>query len=277
LIKKRRENNEKHNDFLQLLMDAEKEGKDSESDHPLNDSESHHVNDRDKDAIEKSRSLFDVKSLKKKSLDEDELIAQSIIFMAAGYETTATLLQYFFYEMALNPQIQEELHQEMGKIMGSDGEFEYETLKNHPLLDAAISETLRMYPPALKLARVCRSDYILGDTGIVVPKGMGIEVPIYSIHHDPNNYPEPKTFDPERFLPQNRDQLKPFTYLPFGAGPRNCIGLRFALLEAKLVIAKVLTKFEFMKSSHTLIPPEFRKGACLLQCKNLILGVKQRV
>ncbi|UYV82562.1 hypothetical protein LAZ67_21002767 [Cordylochernes scorpioides] len=95
--------------------------------------------------------------------------------------------------------------------------------------------------------------YQLGDTGIELPKGMIVQFPIYAIHHHKEFYPDPEKFDPDRFLPENRDNIRPFTYLPFGAGPRNCLAERFALLEVKLCLAHVIRNFKFHRVPETSV------------------------
>ncbi|UYV82563.1 hypothetical protein LAZ67_21002768, partial [Cordylochernes scorpioides] len=96
-------------------------------------------------------------------------------------------------------------------------------------------------------------DYKLSDQDIVLPKDIIIQFPIHAIHYQKDFYPEPEKFDPERFLPENRDKIRPFTYLPFGAGPRNCIAERFALLEIKLCLAKVIRSFVFHRVPETSV------------------------
>ena len=81
-----------------------------------------------------------------------------------------------------------------------------------------------MYPPAAMLNRVCNKEYQIPDYGITLEEGLRVIIPVYAIHHDPEFYPEPETFKPERFAPENRDNLVPYTFLPFGEGPRICIG-----------------------------------------------------
>ena len=99
---------------------------------------------------------------------------------------------------------------------------------------------------------------------------------VYAIHHNEEYYPSPDKFKPERFLPENRDQIKPFTYLPFGSGPRNCVGMRFALLEAKLALAKIITKYKFVKSKNTQVPLTFLPNRLVLTPKSIIIGVERR-
>ncbi|CAG2181459.1 unnamed protein product, partial [Oppiella nova] len=99
-----------------------------------------------------------------------------------------------------------------------------------PYLDAVLSETLRLHTPAPKLTRIAAREYKLGDTGITIPKGMTVEVPVYAIHRSPKYYHNPDQFEPDRFFQEHKHNLIPYTYLPFGGGPRFCVGKRFVLL-----------------------------------------------
>ena len=105
---------------------------------------------------------------------------------------------------------------------------------------------------------------------------MMVQIPIHAIHHNPDFYPNPYHFDPDRFLPQNRDKLIPYTYLPFGAGPRNCVGMRFALMEAKTIIANTITKYEFVQTENTKVPLQYRKFVGLMQATDITVGVQLR-
>ncbi|GFS29898.1 cytochrome P450 9e2, partial [Nephila pilipes] len=103
------------------------------------------------------------------------------------------------------------------------------------------------------LERIADADYKLGETGITIKKGMTVSVPVYCLHRDSKYYPNPERFDPDRFTAEERAKRDPYTYLPFGAGPRNCIGMRFALMETKVCLAYVLANFIIKKSSHTKV------------------------
>ncbi|CAL1290429.1 unnamed protein product, partial [Larinioides sclopetarius] len=94
-------------------------------------------------------------------------------------------------------------------------------------LDFIISETLRLYPPALRNERQSFAEYTLGDTGITIPKNMIISIPVFAMHRDPEFFPNSDKFDPDRFTPEKRQKRDPYCYQPFGAGPRNCVGMRF--------------------------------------------------
>jgi thromboxane-A synthase len=105
---------------------------------------------------------------------------------------------------------------------------------------------------------------------------MIVQVPVYAIHHNPEFHPDPYRFNPERFLPENRDKIIPYTYLPFGGGPRNCVGMRFALMEAKTAVVRIIKKYRFTRSENTKIPLQYRKNIALLQATDIVVGVEMR-
>ena len=117
---------------------------------------------------------------------------------------------------------------------------------------------------------------ISGDTGITVEKGILVQFDFHSVHHNPEFYPEPDKWDPERFLPENRDKLVPYSYMPFGMGPRNCVGMRFALMEAKTAAAYLVYKYRLFKSANTqpkLIPKKFE---FILTVGDIRIGLEHR-
>lgn len=131
------------------------------------------------------------------------------------------------YELALNLDIQEKLRDEIKTaIQNNDGKLTYDMLFDLEYLDQVIKESLRKYPPIPDSVRKCTNEYKIPGTNLIIPKGTTLELPIYSFHHDPEYFPDPKKFDPERFSPQNENNRHSFVYLPFGDGPRNCLGMR---------------------------------------------------
>lgn len=131
------------------------------------------------------------------------------------------------YELALNSDIQRKLREEINSALNdNDGKLTYDLLFGFKYLDMVTNECLRKFPPIPNTARKCLNDYEIPGTSLVIPKGTFIEIPIYSIQHDPEYYPDPEKFDPERFTPENVKSRHSMTFLPFGDGPRNCIGLR---------------------------------------------------
>lgn len=147
-------------------------------------------------------------------------------------------------------------------------------------------ESLRKFPPAGSLIRKVTKDYAVPDSGLVFQKGMTVLVSIYGIHHDPSIYPNPEEFDPERFTHENSSKRHPMAFIPFGKttavklflnnysdiylipkgeGPRVCIGLRFGMIETKIGLALLLSRFRFHKSNKTQLPLSFSK-------KNIVLS-----
>ena len=112
--------------------------------------------------------------------------------------------------------------------------------------------------------------------GLKIPKGTTILVPVYSIHRDPKIYPDPERFDPERFNVENKQSRDPYSYLPFGHGPRNCIGMRFARMEMKIVLARILKRISFIVTPETKKPKLVSK-ATLTVDGSILLGVEKRV
>ncbi|GFU00310.1 cytochrome P450 3A14 [Nephila pilipes] len=224
IIEERKRTGQKRNDFLQLLLDTAEEQKveiksSEKSDDILNNY-----------AADENDQVF--KNFKgKKTLSTNELIAQCVIFFLAGFETTASTLAFVSYYLALNPDVQDKLVAEIDEtVKEGNGELTYEAIQNMKYLDNVISETLRINPPSVRLERVTGEDYKLGDTGVVVPKGTTITIPIYAIQRDAKYFPNPETFDPDRFA-SPEGQCKPLAkyvfYFAFGTGPRGYVGMRF--------------------------------------------------
>lgn len=133
-------------------------------------------------------------------------------------------MTFTLYELALNPDIQERLREEIrDTIDENNGELTYELLSEMKYLDMVVNETLRKFPPAFFLTRVCRKDFKIPGTEMIIEKDTDINVNIFSIHRDPEYYPEPEKFDPERFTSENIKLRPACTFLPFGMGPRRCI------------------------------------------------------
>ncbi|CAG2176806.1 unnamed protein product, partial [Oppiella nova] len=157
--------------------------------------------------------------------------------------------------MAVNPDVQQRLYDEINGAVDSDtGDIEYDRLARLPYLDAVMAETLRHHSLALPLSRYPTRDYKLGTTGITIKAGQQVEIPIYAIHHSEQYYPDPFKFKPDRFMPENKHLIKPYTYLPFGVGPRNCVALRFALLELKLTLVHTLLEYRMVRCPETDVP-----------------------
>ncbi|XP_062563221.1 probable cytochrome P450 9f2 [Armigeres subalbatus] len=201
----------------------------------------------------------------KRSISEIDMIAQCLIFFLAGFDPIATFCIFIIYELILNPEIQQRLYEEVRQINNQmkGKPLTYDALQGMKYMDMVVSETLRKWPLSPSADRLCVRDYTLDDgqgLKFTIDKGTCVSFPIHGLHHDPQYFPNPGQFDPERFSDENRGKIRMGTYLPFGIGPRNCIGSRFALMELKAMVFHMLLKVSFHRTDKTQIPMQLRKG-----------------
>lgn len=198
-------------------------------------------------------------------MSNEEIVAQCVQFLVAGYDTTATTISLALYLLALNPSKQEKLYQEIveqiERLEQESGEnnlinlVTFDELNNFKYLSATIDETLRLYAPLTSVERKARNEIVLethdGQHKINVLKGDIIRIPIYAIHHNERFFPEPEQFQPERFL--DEPTFHKYAYLPFGSGPRNCVAKRLALIEVKLAILNIIKNYKVQTCSKTMV------------------------
>ncbi|XP_049854972.1 cytochrome P450 9e2-like [Schistocerca gregaria] len=215
-------------------------------------------------------------------LSDEDVAAQVILFFFAGFESVATLLTFCSYLLATHEDVQKRLQREVDELMQkSAGQPSYEQVLGCQYLDMVLAETLRMYVPGTALDRVCVRSYQLpaadGAPGVWLHPGDVVWVPVHAIHRDPKYFPEPERFDPERFSPENKHLIKPFTYFPFGSGPRICIGQRFALMEAKVVLVHLLSRFSLQVVEKTPVPVKIQPSSITLSIQGgAWLGMRRR-
>ncbi len=151
----------------------------------------------------------------------------SFLFFIAGFDTSSTLLSFMAYELCVNPDIQQRLYEEIEETHRSlNGKtLTYDVVQNMKYLDMVVSETLRLWPPAPNTDRECVKDYNHddGQCKFTIEKGAVLLIPIIGLHLDEKYWDNPTKFNPERFSDDNKKNITPGTYLPFGVGPRNCI------------------------------------------------------
>ncbi|XP_041364331.1 cytochrome P450 3A24-like [Gigantopelta aegis] len=177
----------------------------------------------------------------KNRMTDREIVAQSLTFLLAGYETTSTVLAFLTHVLANNPDVQKRLSEEIERIVGNK-KVSYETVQDLPYFDMVFDEVCRLYPTAaLIVTRTAAEERTY--KGVTIPAGMAVLADVWSLHHNAEYWSEPETFNPERFSLENRQKIIPYSFLPFGAGPRNCIGKRFAIIEAKVAVVKILQNF----------------------------------
>ncbi|XP_067120445.1 cytochrome P450 4C1-like [Centruroides vittatus] len=203
--------------------------------------------------VKKRRAFLDLllyHHLTDGSLDEEDIREEVDTFLFEGHDTTAMGISWSLYLLGLHPDIQEKVYQELQEIFCEDmnKSISSEELKRMKYLECIIKETLRIYPPVFVILRKNPSDLKVGD--YVLPAKSSLVINIYGIHHNPTVFENPEVFDPDRFLPENCQKRHPFAFLPFSAGPRNCIGQRFAMAKMKTVLANVIRQFRVKSLDH---------------------------
>ncbi|KAK9744840.1 Cytochrome P450 [Popillia japonica] len=207
IFKYRQENDVKRNDFVELLMEMQR---------------------------------------KDPSVTVDQMAAHSFMIFLAGFETSSTTLTFCLFELAFNPDIQQKAREDINNIMKKhNDQLTYDAINEMKYLQMVVDETLRKHPPGTTLNRLCNTDYKIEDSDIVIEKDTLVLVSVLGIHRDPEFYPNPDKFDPERFNEENKAQRHQYAYVPFSEGPRLCIGLRFALMQIKIALSYLLRNFEF--------------------------------
>ncbi|XP_077541894.1 cytochrome P450 4V2-like [Haemaphysalis longicornis] len=192
------------------------------------------------------RPLMDLLLLEhfKGNITEDGIREEVDTFMFAGHDTTATGISWALFLIGHHPLEQKRIHDELDSIFGDDMNryVTSEDLKRMKYLECAIKESQRIYPSVPVIARTCSEPFTIG--GVTLPERSVIQIVPYFLHRDPKAFPKPEEFHPERFLPENASGRHPYAYVPFSAGPRNCIGQKFALAEEKIVLANILRRFK---------------------------------
>lgn len=251
-VDERRKDSVQHNnkDLLALMINAHKTGK---SDEEVNE-----------DAIE---------TAEKRPLTDDEILSNAAAFLLAGHDSTASLLTWLFYCLARNDEIQDKLIAEIDTEIGSEKPT-YDNVIQLPYLDMVINETLRLYTPSQRIVRDTARDIEI--CGVKIPKGTDITIPVHGLHRLPEFWPDPEKFDPERFSPANKDKIVPYSFIPFGVGPRNCVGLRLALADAKMTAVRVLQHVRVSVSDKTEQPPKMAIGVVVKPLNGMWLKVQKR-
>ena len=244
--------------FLELLLEAEEEGR------------------RQQQANKNDEGNEQPKMGKKSSpkhMSTDEMVSQCILFFLAGYETSSSTMCMAAYLLALHPQAQEKLHEEIISVTAQLATerpqmaanvvelITFEDLPRFAYLSAVVDETLRLYAPATATERQASEDTLLQSTNysIHVKKGDVVHIPIYSMHRDEEQFEQLEIFKPERFLPTTAagDKAPPsfhrYSYLPFGGGPRSCVAMSLALREVKLALLHTVRLYKLSPCDQTKV------------------------
>jgi len=191
------------------------------------------------------------------AMDDRALRDELMTLLAAGHETTATALPWTLHELALRPEVQARVHDELDA-------------GGHAYLDAVIKETMRLHPVISAIGRVLQRPHSVA--GWDLPAGTLVSPSIYLAHRDPVAWPDPERFDPTRFLDA---RISPYAYLPFGGGARRCIGMAFALYEMRVVLATMLARFRVRPAPGVRIRPR-RRGVSMAPSDGMPLVLARR-
>ena len=242
ILDKRLESKVQRQDYLQILLEAYDESLEETS---------------------SKEGAIDISTLKvEKKITSDEIKANLVLFLLAGFETTASSLSYCMYVMARYPaemrKLQEEIDTHFGGLQsGETIQPDYDNIQKLQYMDMFVKEVLRFYPIATgAVNRRCIESTNI--KGIDIPKNTVIAVDVESLHNDPKYWLSPDEFNPMRFHPDNK--INPLVYIPFGIGPRICIGMRFAMVEIKMTLAKVLSKYDVLPTVNTPEKLTFAEG-----------------
>ncbi|PVD34859.1 hypothetical protein C0Q70_06138 [Pomacea canaliculata] len=235
LEERRRHQDKKFHDFLQLLLEAETD------------------KDEEVDAEIDHRSYLSMSThWTRKGLTLDEMHGNVLLFFLAGHDTVSSAMSTTLFCLAANPECLSKAQQEVDKKLGQRPP-DYQSISELQYLDMCMNEAMRLLGPIVALDRECVEDTELG--GYKVLKNMRILIPIEVIHNDPDIWPDPSKYDPERHTPEARATRHPFSFMPFGLGPRNCIGMRLAQLEIRMALAAVLQRFTPVLCEKSVYPP----------------------
>lgn len=175
-------------------------------------------------------------------MSDEQLIDNLLTFYLAGHETTAMALTWTLYLLALSPEWTRALKDEIARVTGG-APVAAEHIDKLVLTEQVLKESMRVYPPVPMLSRQATTDITIGSHAIKA--GTSLVMPIYAIHRHRQRWHDPDRFDPTRFAPEKAASISRYQYLPFGAGPRVCIGMAFAMIEATAMLATMLQEVRF--------------------------------
>ncbi|XP_049537311.1 cytochrome P450 4c3-like [Anopheles darlingi] len=182
-----------------------------------------------------------------KPLSDADIREEVDTFMFEGHDTTTSGISFTILHLAKHPDIQQRLYEEIDRMLGVDKRttpLTHTMLQEFKYLDMVVKESLRLAPAVPIIGRKLLEDIEIN--GAMIPAGTSISIKIYNIHRNPAVFPDPERFDPERFSEDNEIKRGPYDYIPFSAGSRNCIGQRYALLEMKITIVKLLASYRIL-------------------------------
>ncbi|XP_067006558.2 cytochrome P450 6k1 [Anabrus simplex] len=212
---------------------------------------------KNKGRVDDDASSIIIGGVKMEYTDE-EIAAYALTFFLDGFETSSVTLSFTLYELAVHPEVQDRLRAEVDSVLATyNNQLCHEALQEMVFMDMVINEALRLHPPGPVIDRICTKPVqfsLPNGATLALEKGSVVIIPIEGLHFDPQHFPDPEKFDPDRFSEDRKSDIKRYTYLPFGDGPRICLGMRFALTQMKAGLATIISNFEIRKTPKTPVP-----------------------
>lgn len=186
-------------------------------------------------------------------MSDKQVRDEAVTLFLAGHDTTANTLNWTWYLLAQNPAVEAKLHHEIDTVLAGRTPT-LADLRQLPYAEMVIKESMRLFPPAYFFGRVAIDDVQLGE--FHVAKGTGIGISSYAVHRDKRWWTNPEQFQPERFAPEKADSIRKYSYIPFGAGPRVCIGNSFAMMEAHLMLVMIAQRYQLRLAPGQVVKPD---------------------
>ena len=188
------------------------------------------------------QTLMDARYSDGEGMSDELVLSESMQLLVAGHETSSNGLSWLLYLLSSRPDCLERVREEFYSVLG-DAPLSFGDVSRLPFTTQVIMEALRLYPPFWMIDRMAVADDRAGD--VVIPRGSTVIVFVYGAHHASRYWNDPERFDPERFTKANEKLLTPFTHLPFGGGPRGCIGGNYAMLQILMILSDLLRRYDF--------------------------------
>ncbi|KAI5644049.1 cytochrome p450 domain-containing protein [Phthorimaea operculella] len=238
ILKQRNYEPSGRHDFIDLLLECKKKGA------LVGES----IEKKDKDGKPEMINI---------ELDDTLFAAQVFVFFAAGFETSSSATSFTLHQLAYHPEIQKKVQEDIDRVLAKyDNKLCYDAVKEMTYLDWTFKEGMRIFPSLGFLIRECARKYTIPELDVTIDPGIGIVIPSQALHMDPKYFENPEEFRPERFHPDEFDkEAMKFVYLPFGEGPRACIGERLGQMQSLAGLAAILSKFSVEPAPESVRHP----------------------
>ncbi|XP_075979296.1 cytochrome P450 6B6-like [Anticarsia gemmatalis] len=199
-------------------------------------------------------------------LSDELLAAQVFVFFAAGFETSSSATSFTLHQLAFHPEVQQKVQAEIDQVLAKhNNKLSYNAIKEMTYLECTFKEGMRMFPSLGFLIRECARTYTIPELDVSIDEGVGIVIPLQALHNDPQYFDEPHAFRPERFQVDSPSAKNKYAYLPFGDGPRACIGERLGLMQSLAGLAAVLARFSVAPADTTVRHPVVEPKSDIVQ------------